>query len=190
MTQELCKASKTNNIFQYAGKTDSVRVSGIVNDSITDGPGLRFTLFVQGCPHNCKGCHNPQTHEFSGGKDMTVDEIYNMICSNPIITGVTLSGGDPMCQAEPLSKLAERIKAKKLELAMYTGYSWEDIAKCDNEHVKELLSYVDVLVDGEFILEQRSLALKFKGSPNQRTIDVPESLKTGNIVLKEDGRWN
>lgn len=190
MTQEASSINKVNKIIQYSDSDDSIRVSGIVNDSITDGPGLRFTLFTQGCPHGCKGCHNPQTHPFSGGKVMSADEIYNMICANPIITGVTFSGGDPICQAKPLSNLAQRIKSKNLELAVYTGYTWESLAECKDEYVKKLLSYTDVVVDGEFDLSRRSLALKFKGSPNQRTIDVQKSLHDGCVVLKEDGRWN
>lgn len=162
----------------------TIKVSGIVGESITDGPGFRFALFTQGCPHNCPGCHNPQTHSFQGGESLTADEIFAMIKKNPLLRGVTFTGGDPMCQSEALIPLAKMIKEAGLELAIYTGYNFEEIAD------DPLLAYADIVVDGRFILEQKSYELKFKGSRNQRTIDVQKSLSEGRVVLNTDERWN
>jgi len=161
-----------------------IRLSGVANDSIVDGTGLRFTLFTQGCPHKCKGCHNPQTHDFEAGYEASVDEIIEMIEHNPLLDGVTFSGGEPMCQAEELSSLAERCQRKGLNIWVYTGYLWERLIR-EDKYLK-LLKFTDVLVDGPFILEKRSLDLQFKGSSNQRIIDVQKSLENGNLVLWEN----
>lgn len=175
---------------QHVIAEDVISTAGFVQDSITDGPGMRFTLFVQGCPHGCRGCHNPQTHPFEGGKNMSVDEIFDLICKNPLTSGVTFSGGEPLCQAKPLSKLACKIKEKGLELAVYTGYTWEQLRAANNEDINRLISLCDVMVDGEFKIDQRNLDIKFKGSENQRIIDVKLSLENSSVVLKQDGRWN
>lgn len=164
--------------------SDTIKVCGIVGESITDGPGFRFALFVQGCPHNCPGCHNPQTHPFEGGESLTAQEIFAMIKKNPLIRGVTFSGGEPMCQSEALLPLAKMIKEAGMELAIYTGYTFEEIAK------DPLLAYADVVVDGRFMMDEKSYELKFKGSRNQRVIDVKKSLEAGKVVLNEDMRWN
>ena len=164
--------------------SDAIKICGIVGESITDGPGFRFALFVQGCPHGCPGCHNPQTHPFEGGERLTADEIFAMIKKNPLIKGVTFSGGEPMGQSEALMPLAKMIKEAGLELAIYTGYTFEEIAE------DPLLAYADVVVDGRFMVDQKSYELKFKGSSNQRIIDVKKSLEAGNVVLNEDMRWN
>ncbi len=166
-----------------------IRISGIVNDSIVDGPGLRFTIFTQGCPHNCEGCHNPQTHPMKGGKKTSLRKIKKDIASNPLLQGVTFSGGDPFMQAKGLIPIAKFVKERGLELACYTGYTYEALLSGYVPFAKELLSYVDILIDGRFVLKERSLELKFKGSGNQRTIDVQSSLKAGQVVLSKDPRW-
>ncbi len=167
-----------------------INVSGTVGESITDGPGFRFTLFVQGCPHHCEGCHNPHTWEFSEKTLMSAEEIFEKISKNPILDGVTFSGGEPFSQAEALIPLAKMIKEARLELAAYSGYTFEKLISGEVPFAEELLSYIDVLVDGPFILSQRSLELKFKGSHNQRIINVKESLASGKAVLMEGNRWN
>ncbi len=166
-----------------------IRISGIVNDSIVDGPGLRYTIFTQGCPHHCEGCHNPHTHSYKGGKKISFRKIKKDILSNPLLQGVTLSGGDPFVQAKNLIPVAKFIKEQGLELACYTGYMFEVLSSGKLPFARELLSYIDVLIDGKFILAQKSLNLKFKGSANQRTIDVQSSLSQGKIVLMTDPRW-
>ncbi len=167
-----------------------IRIAGCVNDSIVDGPGLRYTIFTQGCPHHCNGCHNPETWDVNGGKIANTEDILRQISTNPLLSGVTFSGGEPFIQAEALAPLAHDIKGLGLELAIYTGFTFEHLLSLNNADINALLSYADVLIDGKFDLSQRSLALDFKGSSNQRTIDVPKSLKKGKVILEKSERWN
>ena len=169
---------------------EKINIAGLVNDSITDGPGIRYTVFVQGCPHNCKNCHNPQTHSFNAGVLYDVDDIFNEIKNNPLLTGVTFSGGEPLCQSKQLLPLAKKIKESGLELAIYTGFLFEDILNNKVDGAKELLKLADVLVDGPFVDNLRDYSLKFKGSSNQRIIDLHQSLPLNKVVLITDERWN
>ncbi len=159
-----------------------IRVSGIIPESIVDGPGIRFVLFVQGCPHHCPGCHNPDTHDFAGGYDLDFEDILVQIKREPVF-GVTFSGGEPFAQAEALLPLAEEIKKLGIHLMIYTGYTFEQLTQSSNEHIHKLLRLADVLVDGRFMLEQKSLTLRFRGSANQRVIDLPETFKQEKIVI-------
>ena len=154
-----------------------LNIAGLVNDSIVDGPGIRFTIFAQGCSHACPGCHNPDTHPFGIGFDMSLSEIINQIKANPLVRGVTFSGGDPFFQAEGFAELARRLKEMKYEVASYTGFTWEQIVGIGNTHQIELLKNLDILVDGLYIEEKRNLDLRFRGSENQRIIDVQKSLE-------------
>lgn len=168
-----------------------LRIAGLTGDSIVDGPGFRFTVFTQGCPHNCEGCHNPQTHDFSGGYDIDTDEIYEKVIANPMLDGVTLSGGDPFCQCRPLAELAKKLHAFEgfpLNVIAYTGYTFEYLVEhADDENgFMDLLKQCDYLIDGRFVLAQRSLELKFRGSANQRFIDVKKSLESGKTVALDD----
>ncbi len=164
-----------------------IKLAGLVPESFVDGPGIRFTVFTQGCPHYCEGCHNPETHDFNGGRLADVDKIYEKIIADPIVKGVTFSGGEPFCQPEPLAYLAEKLKKNGYHVMSYSGYTFEQLfEKSQNdENIKKLLSNIDLLVDGRFVLAQRTLELKFRGSRNQRIIDVPESLKQGKAVAVE-----
>lgn len=166
-----------------------INVAGTVNDSIVDGVGLRYVLFVQGCPRKCKGCHNADTQPFVEKTLMTPAEIMEQIDANPLLDGVTFSGGEPMCQAESLVPLAKMIKERGLHLAIYTGYTFEDLLSKDMLGVKELLGYADILIDGEFIEGLRDYTLKFRGSSNQRVIDVQESLRQSQTVLVTSPKW-
>jgi len=163
-------------------------VSGVVNDSITDGPGLRFTLFVQGCPHRCPGCHNPETHPFEGGTPMTAAEIFESVKKNTLLKGVTLSGGEPFSQAQALLPFARMVKDANLELAAYSGFTFEEILR--DKHMTELLKLCDVLVDGRYEQQLRSYELKFRGSSNQRILDVKASLAANAPVSDTTDRWN
>ncbi|MCR5699153.1 MAG: anaerobic ribonucleoside-triphosphate reductase activating protein [Treponemataceae bacterium] len=154
-----------------------LNIAGLVNDSIVDGPGIRFTVFAQGCSHNCEGCHNPETHEFGTGVNYTINEILREIQANPLVRGVTFSGGDPFFQAEGFAELAKELKKLKYEVACYTGFTWEYLIGCGDVHKIELLKNLDVLVDGPFILAKKNLDLLFRGSSNQRIIDVQKSLE-------------
>ena len=163
----------------------TLRIAGTVNDSIVDGPGIRFSIYVQGCPHGCEGCHNPQTWDFQGGYDIQIKELYNSIIANPLLDGVTFSGGEPFCHAKKLALLGKKLRELKLNIVTYTGYTFEQLMKLgnDNNGFKELLAVTDILVDGRFVLGLKDLTLKFRGSSNQRIIDVQASLETGRAVL-------
>lgn len=164
-----------------------IKLAGLVPESYVDGPGIRFTIFVQGCPHHCEGCHNPDTHDFDAGRLADTDRIYSKIKQFPLVHGVTFSGGEPFCQAEPLSDLGEKLKNDGYHLMSYSGWTFEQLmAKSEKEpYVKKLLGLLDILVDGRFVLAERSLELKFRGSRNQRLIDVPKSLEKGEPVIIE-----
>lgn len=167
---------------------NDLRISGIEPESIVDGPGIRYTIFVQGCPHHCEGCHNPQTHDFDGGRVVALDNILEEIKKNPLLSGVTFSGGEPFCQAEVLTELGKKIKDTGLNLVCYSGYTFEELLKLAKTKpaVLELLKLTDILIDGKFVLAEKSLMLKFRGSRNQRIIDVPTSLAHGEPVVMDD----
>ena len=126
-----------------------LHISGTVNDSIVDGPGIRYVIFVQGCPHRCPGCHNPQTHDFAGGEDADPEKILQEIRENPLLTGVTFSGGEPFCQPEALAKLGEKIKALGKHLMVYSGYTCEQLVKLGEERpaIKRLLLLCDFFLE-------------------------------------------
>ena len=165
-----------------------LNLSGIVSDSIVDGPGIRTTIFCQGCPHRCEGCHNPETWEFGCGTPMDEADIFAIVRSNPLCRGVTFSGGEPFAQAEGYAKLARLLKNAGYEVASYTGYTFEQLLE-GSEDQKKLLAAIDVLIDGPFILAQRSLEISFRGSRNQRILDVPKSLAAGQAVETKSPRW-
>lgn len=158
-----------------------IRIAGVVNDSIVDGPGFRLTVFTQGCPHNCPGCHNPQTHDFAGGTDGDTDEIIAKMKKNPLLDGVTLSGGDPFCQSEPCLEIARAAHAAGLNVWAYSGWTYEELL-AGTQAQQALLRETDVLVDGRFVLALRSLECPWRGSTNQRLIDVKASLEAGRAV--------
>lgn len=158
-----------------------IRLAGIVNDSIVDGPGLRMTIFTQGCPHHCPGCHNPQSHDFKGGEDRDTDDILKMVSENPLLDGITLSGGEPFAQPEACLELAKGAHKMGLNVWSYSGYTFEQLLE-RSDACRELLRNIDVLVDGPFKIELRTLEALFRGSSNQRILDVPLSLKEGKAV--------
>ena len=170
---------------------DTIRLYGLVTDSIVDGPGFRTAIFVQGCPYHCEGCHNPDSQPFEGGTVWTLDDVEKKFANNPLLSGITLSGGEPAEQAAPCAELARRAHQKGLNVWTYTGSTLEKL----NERAKDdpalaaLLSETDVLVDGPFILAQRSLELDFCGSKNQRLIDMNETRRQGKTVLWTPPEW-
>ena len=163
-----------------------MRIFGTVEDSIVDGPGLRYSVFVQGCPHHCPGCHNPQTHDPNGGSWGDTEDIITAMAENPLLDGITLSGGDPFMQPKECTELAKGAHQHGLNVWTYTGYTWEALFTENDPDKIALLKESDVLIDGPFLLAERSLELKFKGSRNQRIIDVKKSLEAGKIILWED----
>ena len=154
-----------------------LRISGTIGDSIVDGPGLRYVIFTQGCPHHCKGCQNPQTHDLEGGYLADWETILAPLRENPLVFGVTFSGGEPFVQPEPLARLGREVKRLGKHLMIYTGYTYEtDLldkngkARC--EATDEFLSFIDILVDGEFDQDLYDISLKFCGSSNQRLLQI------------------
>lgn len=161
----------------------NLRISGFANDSIVDGEGIRLTIFTQGCPHHCIGCHNPHTHSLDGGYFMDIEEIVQLAAENPLLDGVTLSGGEPFLQAKTCSILAKKLHQYHLNIWTYTGYTFETLWNEKRPDWISLLKQTDVLIDGPFQQDKRSLELKFKGSSNQRCIDVKKSLLENRPVL-------
>lgn len=160
-----------------------LRIAGTVNDSIVDGPGIRFTVFTQGCPHNCKGCHNPETHDFNGGKDVDAADLLEKIKANPLLDGVTFSGGEPFMQADILADFAAEIKALGLNIITYTGFTFEELyVNRDKNGWGRLLEVTDYLIDGRFEIEKKDWTAKFRGSSNQRYLDCQASLKEGRAI--------
>ncbi len=164
---------------------NTLRIAGVVRESIVDGPGFRFVVFSQGCPHACEGCHNPNTHDFEGGYDCEITKIIDAVAQNPLLDGVTFSGGEPFCQPEAFYKLGLELKKKDLNLMAYTGYTYEELLDMRNEGVNSLLSIIDLLVDGRYLAPQRDLSLLFRGSKNQRVIDMNLTRQTGEVVLAQ-----
>jgi len=162
-------------------ESNKIRVAGLTDDSIVDGKGFRFVIFTQGCLHHCKGCHNPETWDMNGGTLMDIDEIKEKIARNGLLDGITFSGGDPFYQPDACANLAKWAKERGLNIWAYTGFLYEELLKMPE--VKDFLDLVDVLVDGPFILEEKSLLLNFRGSKNQRVIDLNETKKTGIVSL-------
>lgn len=165
--------------------TQTVRIAGIIRQSIVDGPGLRFVLFTQGCPHNCEGCHNPETHDYDGGYDCDINKILAAIDQNPLLKGLTISGGEPFARPGELVPLVQQVRERGKNIWCYSGYTYEQLCEMaqQDQNVHTLLSMIDVLVDGQFILAEKDLTLSFMGSRNQRTIDVAASLEQNQVVI-------
>ena len=168
-------------------KNLSVPVMGIVEDSVVDGEGLRLALFVQGCPHHCNGCHNPQSWALKKDNMKSLFEIYELVRDNPLCDGITFSGGEPFLYAKELLPLAKAVHALGKDVWSFSGWTYEELM--EREDARQLLENIDILVDGPFELDKRDLGLMFRGSWNQRVIDVPKTRKTGTVIqLYPDAR--
>ncbi len=165
-----------------------IYLSGIAGDSIVDGPGIRTTFFSQGCPHHCQGCHNPETWAFQGGTPMETEAMVEIVKQNPLCRGVTFSGGEPFAQAEGFCELAVALKKEGYEVASYTGYTFEQLLG-GTDAQRALLAQIDILIDGPFLLAEKSLEIPFRGSKNQRILDVAKSLAAGQAVEATSARW-
>lgn len=160
-----------------------LRLAGITRESVVDGPGIRAVVFAQGCPHRCKGCHNPETHDTRGGRTLSLDEVIEQVRLTPIVRGVTFSGGEPFMQARGFALLGRRMKHMGLDVITYTGYTWEALTSTGvPSGWGELLDVTDLLVDGPFVEGEKDTGIAFRGSRNQRIIDVRESLRLGTVV--------
>lgn len=169
---------------EFPGPDLPIRIAGIVHDSIVDGPGLRTTVFVQGCPLKCMGCHNPSTWDAAGGRCSSTHALMREIAANPVITGLTLSGGEPSRQPAACAQLARFAHERGLNVWCYSGFRVEALLR-EAQHssaLAELLHEVDVLVDGPFQIARRSLEIPWRGSTNQRLIDMPATLNAHEAV--------
>ena len=157
-----------------------LRVNGIVEESIVDGPGLRYVVFTQGCPHRCKGCHNPGTHDPHAGYTLDIRDILKAFMENPLLSGVTFSGGEPFLQPAPLSALAVHVRSAGKNVVVYTGHEYEHLCNLGRRdmNIKKLLEVTDILIDGPYIEDLRDLELQYRGSSNQRVL----KLKNGRIL--------
>lgn len=157
-----------------------MRIAGQKKHSFVDGPGIRYVVFFQGCVHNCPGCHNPDTHDPDGGMDVPVEKVILEMLNVKHISGVTLSGGDPLLQPEACILIADAAHKQGYDVWAYTGWTFEAILKDPNK--RKVLEHLDVLVDGPFVMTMKSDQCKYRGSTNQRIIDCPTSLKLGQAV--------
>lgn len=160
-----------------------LRMCGIERESIVDGPGFRYVVFVQGCPHRCPGCHNPESHDFDAGQDMTVQEIFEEFKQNEHLHGITLSGGEPFCQAPALVELVKLVRSLGKDVMAFSGWTYEELLAKNDPAVNELLDLTDILVDGRYEEAERNLTLVYRGSENQRVIDMKKTREAGNVVL-------
>lgn len=156
-----------------------IRIAGLVPESYVDGDGIRFAIFMQGCLRNCAGCHNPATHSLDGGRLLDTTEIISAVKKNPLLDGITLTGGEPLLQIAAANELAQAAKSLGLNVWCYTGFIFEELPP----DAATLLENVDVLIDGAFVESQRDLDLQFRGSSNQRIIDVKRTRAQNEIVL-------
>lgn len=165
-----------------------LRIAGITRESVVDGPGIRMVVFTQGCPHACHGCHNPHTHDPNGGRLIKTSEILTLVENTKLIRGVTFSGGEPFLQPRQLAYLAKEIRRKGLDIVTYTGFVFEELLAMAVRlpHIKDLIKCTDILIDGPYRAAERDLRLAFRGSHNQRLIDIQSSLRKGKVVLWED----
>lgn len=169
-----------------------LRLAGIVKESVVDGPGIRMVIFAQGCPHRCPGCHNPESHDPAGGYESSTDELIEALPDGKVVGGITLSGGEPFLQASALKIVASAAKSRGLSVVTYTGYRFEALLEMGKHDpwVLELLQLTDILVDGLYVQESRDIGLAFRGSANQRLVDVRESLRRHCIVEWQDASWS
>lgn len=163
-----------------------IRIAGTVNDSVVDGPGLRFTIFTQGCPHGCKGCHNPETWDKEAGSFVNMDDLVNKWRKNPLIQGITISGGEPLIQPDKTLYLIKKAKETKLDVVIYTGYYYEKLIEMDNPIINEILNLADYLIDGPFIISKLNLNLMYRGSENQRIILLQETIKESKLITTDN----
>ena len=159
-----------------------MRMYGLEQNSYVDGPGIRMAIFFQGCLHKCEGCHNPGSWPMYGGERVDTDDLVKKMANDPLLDGITLSGGEPFLQPQAALTLASFARKKSLSVWCYTGYTFEKIVEWEDNR-KTLLKNIDVLVDGPFKLEEKSLDIPWRGSRNQRLIDVQKSLDKGEVVL-------
>lgn len=163
----------------------TLRIAGTIKESIVDGPGVRYVIFTQGCPHDCKGCHNPQTHDMRGGFEVRTEWLISDIQSNPYTDGVTISGGEPFVQPDSCAELVTKLKSEERHIVAYTGFTIEQLLASQNISIRRILANIDILIDGKFMEDKKNLTLPYRGSTNQRVIDVQKTLRQNKVVEKD-----
>ncbi|HHT98678.1 MAG TPA: radical SAM protein [Acholeplasma sp.] len=166
--------------------SNNIRLSGIINESIVDGPGFRYVIFTQGCYKRCFMCHNESTQPLNAGFLKDMDEIVSDFIKNPMLQGITISGGEPFIQPRESLYIAKKALEHGLDVMMYSGYYYEELKKSKNKYVHELLDCITYLVDGPFEFDKRHLNLRFRGSSNQRFIHLDKSRKLGRLVIFDE----
>lgn len=163
-----------------------IRLAGEIEESIVDGPGIRYVVFTQGCPHHCNGCHNPETHDFNQGTLVDVDVLIEKMKKYPYMSGLTVSGGEPFVQSSAVLELirAYQVLYPKKNVLLFTGYTYEELRALHQVEIDEILFRADYLIDGRFILSKRDISLVYRGSTNQRIIDLQATKDKGSIVEK------
>lgn len=164
----------------------NIRIAGEITESIVDGPGIRYVIFTQGCPHHCEDCHNPETHDYLGGRLVTTEDLIKNIKKYPYMTGLTISGGEPFSQAAALLELIKEFKKifPRKNILIYTGYTIEELANNNDQKIIEILSLADYLVDGQFVKSLKDLTLIFRGSSNQRIINLKKTFEEKKIIIQ------
>lgn len=170
-----------------------MKLAGIQYESVVDGPGLRNVIYFQGCEHRCSGCHNPGTWDKKGGVEVSVDEVFKLVTRNPMVNSITFSGGEPFLQSNGAWKLAIKLKLNHYSLWTFTGYTWEELYNTAQKYgrsvykrsIRRLILLTDVLVEGKYEQDKKTLSLPFRGSSNQRLIDVKKTLAAGEVVEYE-----
>ncbi len=168
----------------------TIRIAGYVNDSVVDGPGIRFTIFTQGCPYACPGCHNKHTWDNDGGTDVSIESLIDIWRKNPLLDGITLSGGEPLVQKEKLLPLINAARGDGLNIVMYTGSTYEKLVSENDPLTNEILSKIDYLIDGRFILREINVDLLYRGSNNQRIIDMQKSTPEKLVLIERISEFN
>jgi anaerobic ribonucleoside-triphosphate reductase activating protein len=167
-------------------ESNRLNVANCISDSIVDGPGLRYVIFTQGCKHHCLGCHNQQTWDTNKQTYLDIDYLVNEAISNKILDGVTISGGEPFLQPEGILNLVAKLKKHNVNVMVYTGYTYNELVELKNPSINKILDQIDYLIDGRFILKERSLNLLYRGSTNQNFIDVKSTRKSNKVVLVDE----
>ncbi len=164
-----------------------IRIAGDISESIVDGPGIRYVIFTQGCPHHCLGCHNPETHDFDGGELVNIDDIIDKLKSYPYMTGITISGGEPFVQKSAVLELISKFKKlyPQKNILIFTGFTFEELLEKNDNEIDKILKTSDYLIDGRFVQELRDISLIFRGSKNQRIIDLQSTFKNKCLTMKE-----
>jgi len=176
------KEKKLMNVSNILNNNE-IRLSGIIEESIVDGPGYRFVIFTQGCPKRCFMCHNEETQSLTGGYIEKLENIVNMFKKESLIEGITISGGEPFIQPDKVLYLVKEAKKLNLNVLLYSGFYYEELVKQNNKYINEILNTADYLIDGPFEYKLKNLNLLFRGSSNQRIINLKETNKENKLIF-------